>query len=60
MSEKQDEAEQRLIDALKFVKVKLDDRGYLTDVSVVMLMVEMKKKRLKVSLQRHLAAVSRS
>lgn len=46
------EAEQRLMDALKFVKVKLDDNGYLTDLSIIMLMIEIQRKSLKVSLRR--------
>lgn len=57
---KHGDAEQRLIDALKFVKVKLDDNGYLTDISVMLLMVEIQKSCLKVSLARHPAATQRS
>lgn len=47
-------AEQKLINALKFVKVQVDDSGpnrsgYLTDISVAMLLVEMKRNGLTVS-----------
>lgn len=47
-------AEQKLIRSLKFVKVQVDKsgpnrNGYLTDVSVAMILVEMKRNGLTVS-----------
>lgn len=47
-------AEQMLIRSLKFVKVQVDKsgpnrNGYLTDLSVAMLLVEMKRNGLTVS-----------
>jgi hypothetical protein len=47
-------AEEKLIRSLKFVKVQVDksgpDRnGYLTDISVAMLLVEMKRNGLVIS-----------
>lgn len=49
-----DPAEEKLIRSLKFVKVQVDDSGpnrsgYLTDISVAMLLVEMKRNGLVVS-----------
>jgi hypothetical protein len=38
-----DEAKRRVIEALKFVKVATKN-GYLTDISVAMLLVEMKRE----------------
>jgi hypothetical protein len=45
-------AEQKLIRALQFVKVQVDKsgpnrNGYLTDISVAMLLVEIKRNGLK-------------
>lgn len=47
-------AEEKLIRSLKFVKVQVDDSGpnrsgYLTDISIAMLLVEMKRSGLVVS-----------
>ena len=47
-------AEEKLIRSLKFVKVQVDKsgpnrHGYLTDISVAMLLVEMKRNGLVVS-----------
>jgi hypothetical protein len=47
-------AEEKLIQALKFVKVQVDKsgpnrNGYLTDISVMMLLVEMKRNGLVVT-----------
>lgn len=46
--------EQKLVRALKFVKVQVDKsgpnrNGYLTDVSIAMLLVEMKRNGLRVT-----------
>lgn len=45
--------EERLVRALKFVKVALTKEGYLTDISVAMLMVEMKRQGLRISNGHH-------
>lgn len=52
-----DEAERRLIEALKFVMVALRDQdhptsGFLTDTSVMMLLVEMKRRGVKIDVAR--------
>lgn len=41
--------EERLVQALKFPKVATTNDGYLTDISVAMLMVEMKRWGIRVS-----------
>lgn len=38
---------ERAIQALKFIKVALTKEGYLTDVSVAMLIVELERKGIK-------------
>lgn len=40
---------ERAIRALKFVKVALTEEGYLTDISVAMLLVEMERRGLTFS-----------
>lgn len=44
-----DTAEERLIRALKFVKVATKN-GYLTDISVAMILVEMKREGIRIDL----------
>lgn len=44
-----DTAEERLIRALKFVKVATKD-GYLTNTSVAMILVELKREGVKIDL----------
>ncbi len=43
----QETDKERAIRALKFVKVALTKDGYLTDVSVAMLIVEMERRGIK-------------
>lgn len=49
-------AERKFIRALQFVKVQVDEsgpdrHGYLTDISVAMILVELRREGLKIELQ---------
>lgn len=52
-----DEAERRVIEAMKFVKVAVRDpdhptNGFLTDTSIMMLLVELKRRGVKIDVAR--------
>ncbi len=43
-----EDTEQRAMDAMKSIRVSLDD-GHLTDMSIAMILIELKRQNLKIT-----------